>query len=104
MIFMEKIFLVEKACPLCGSDVYGNDDLKYYCKRCNILFERKNLRLAKKEFVGSKIAKRFHSLNCASIRNLKEENKVFFNTRDDALKNGFKQCKLCIKKAKKRVK
>ncbi|MGC8929336.1 MAG: Ada metal-binding domain-containing protein [Candidatus Woesearchaeota archaeon] len=99
---MDKIFLVEKACPLCSSDVYGNDNLKYYCKRCNLLFERKDLRILKQEFIGSKVSRKFHSFNCPSIRNLREENKVFFSAAEEAMKNGFKPCGLCMKKIKKK--
>lgn len=30
-------------CPLCSGNVTGNDALKYYCKRCNIFFDKKHL-------------------------------------------------------------
>ena len=33
-----KVFIVRHGCPLCGSDVVGNDELGYYCKHCNLLF------------------------------------------------------------------
>ena len=38
-----KVFIVKNGCPLCGGDVVGNDDVKYYCKRCNLLFNRSEL-------------------------------------------------------------
>ncbi|MCX6709678.1 MAG: hypothetical protein NTV63_01845 [Candidatus Woesearchaeota archaeon] len=38
-----EIIVVEKACPVCGSDVKGNEKMRFYCKRCNILFERGEL-------------------------------------------------------------
>jgi methylphosphotriester-DNA--protein-cysteine methyltransferase len=93
---MEKIFKVEKACPLCNGDVYGNDNLRYYCKRCNLLFKKNELRIGE-ELVASKNSKRFHLLSCVSVRNLKEENKVFFKTREEALKNNFTPCRVCLK-------
>jgi len=38
-----KTLLVKNACPICGGDVKGNDEIKYYCKNCNLLFSRENL-------------------------------------------------------------
>lgn len=32
---------MERACPLCGSEVKGNSRTGYYCKRCNLLFDEK---------------------------------------------------------------
>ncbi len=37
------IFEIEDACPICGGTVRGNDHYKYFCKRCNILFDKKDL-------------------------------------------------------------
>ncbi len=33
-----KVFLIKKGCPLCHSDVIGNNEVGYYCKHCNLLF------------------------------------------------------------------
>ncbi|MEM2121696.1 MAG: Ada metal-binding domain-containing protein [Candidatus Woesearchaeota archaeon] len=101
---MDKIFVVKNACPLCGSDVYGNDNLKYYCKRCDILFRKESLRILKEEFVGSKGSMKFHSLNCTSVKKLLDHNKVFFKTKEDALKQGFKPCNLCLKGKEEKIK
>ena len=30
-------------CPMCSGNVTGNDSLKFYCRRCNIMFEKKHL-------------------------------------------------------------
>ena len=35
---MSKVYLAKSGCPLCKSDVIGNKEIKYYCKRCNVLF------------------------------------------------------------------
>jgi|GEM_PF-1067462 len=40
-----EIIVIKNACPLCGSDVKGNDRYKFYCKRCNILFDKAQLDL-----------------------------------------------------------
>ncbi|NQU78293.1 hypothetical protein HQ545_00840 [Candidatus Woesearchaeota archaeon] len=37
------IYLFPKACPICGGDVKGNDHFHYYCRKCNILFDRDHL-------------------------------------------------------------
>ncbi len=31
------------ACPICGGTVKGNDQYSYYCKRCNLLFQKRHL-------------------------------------------------------------
>ncbi|MCX6711030.1 MAG: hypothetical protein NTZ02_02975 [Candidatus Woesearchaeota archaeon] len=41
---------LERACPLCGNEVKGNRKTRYYCKRCNLLFDEKETIL--KEEVG----------------------------------------------------
>jgi hypothetical protein len=38
---------VQKGCPICHSDVKGNDIYLYFCKECNILFKREDLVLDK---------------------------------------------------------
>lgn len=37
------VYIIEKACPLCKGDVKGNEEFKYFCKHCNMLFEKKYL-------------------------------------------------------------
>ena len=39
----EDLELIERGCPLCKSDVKGDDKNKFYCKKCNMLFSRKGL-------------------------------------------------------------
>ncbi len=39
-----KVTLIKDGCPLCGNDVRGNDDVKYLCKRCMMLFEERHLK------------------------------------------------------------
>ncbi len=38
-----------KACPLCGGDVKGNKEYKYYCRSCRILFTRKELAASREQ-------------------------------------------------------
>jgi hypothetical protein len=37
------IFIIEKGCPICGSDVKGNEYFKYFCGTCNVLFDKKDV-------------------------------------------------------------
>lgn len=37
------IFHVEHGCPVCGGDVKGNEFFKFFCKHCNVLFDKKDI-------------------------------------------------------------
>lgn len=53
---------VEKACPICHSDVKGNDTYLYFCQKCNILFKKEDLILAKEvveDIAVKKIVEKF---------------------------------------------
>lgn len=38
---------VEQGCPICHSDVKGNDTYLYFCKKCNVLYRKEDLVLTK---------------------------------------------------------
>ena len=40
--------VIKGSCPLCNGNVTGNDSLKYYCRRCNMFFEKQHLLKEKK--------------------------------------------------------
>jgi hypothetical protein len=40
------------ACPICGSDVKGDDVYLYFCKPCNVLFKKEELNIANKKHVN----------------------------------------------------
>ena len=53
---------VQSACPICHSDVKGNDIFLYYCQQCNILFRREDLVLDKRaveSLLKQKITEKF---------------------------------------------
>ncbi len=54
---------IDKACPICKSDVKGDDTYLFYCKKCNILFRREELFLENPErlrgIVEHKILERY---------------------------------------------
>lgn len=49
---------IENACPLCGSDVKGNDEVLFLCRRCQVLFKRKDLAMHQKKKEPEQIAKK----------------------------------------------
>lgn len=46
-------------------------------------------------YCGNKNSKKFHESTCGALKNTKDENKVFFETRDEFIQNGYTPCKLC---------
>lgn len=46
-------------------------------------------------YVGNKNSKIFHLADCSSAEKMSEENKVYFNSRDDAVKEDYTPCKSC---------
>ena len=37
------IFHIDNGCPICGSDVKGNEYYRYFCSKCNVLFDKKDI-------------------------------------------------------------
>jgi len=53
---------LQNACPICHSDVKGNDIFLYFCKNCNILFRKEDLVLDKRvveSILKQKITEKF---------------------------------------------
>lgn len=46
-------------------------------------------------YCANKNSKIFHSTNCSSIKNMKEENRVYISNREECVNNGYKPCKSC---------
>lgn len=46
-------------------------------------------------YIGNKQSKIFHYPECSSAKRMSDENKVFFNSREEASNAGFKPCKRC---------
>jgi len=46
-------------------------------------------------YIGNKNSKKFHHYFCGSVGNMKEKNKVFFLSREDAIEAGYVPCKRC---------
>ena len=46
-------------------------------------------------YVASKNSTVFHMPDCKWAQRIKEENKIWFTTREEALDKGYKPCKVC---------
>lgn len=46
-------------------------------------------------YIGNQSSKKFHFANCSSVDDMKEENKIGFLTREEALSQGYDPCKRC---------
>ncbi|MBI5398234.1 hypothetical protein HZB03_02110 [Candidatus Woesearchaeota archaeon] len=47
---MSTVYLIEHGCPICSRDLKGNDELRYFCRNCNILFEHKDIYVSPEEY------------------------------------------------------
>ncbi len=46
-------------------------------------------------YVGNKSTKKFHEPSCSSVSDMKDKNKVILDSREEAIKKGYKPCKKC---------
>ena len=46
-------------------------------------------------FIANKNSKVFHKADCKLVAKMKPENKVPYASRDEAIKAGYKPCKVC---------
>lgn len=47
------------------------------------------------EYIGNANSGKFHYADCRTVRKMNPANKVFFNTRDEAVNAGYVPCKVC---------
>jgi len=47
------------------------------------------------EYIGNRKSMKFHRMDCESVRDMAEKNKVPLSTREDAIKMGFQPCGRC---------
>ncbi len=55
-------------------------------------------------FGGNRSLKIYGGLSCTSGKKIKRGNRVFFNSEQDALQNGYRPCGHCMKAAYKKWK
>ena len=58
---------------------------------------RKLIRKGEIVFAGNKKLKIFGALSCSSGKRMKRENRVFFTSEAEALKEGYRACKKCMR-------
>lgn len=46
-------------------------------------------------YCGNKNSKKFHKISCSSLKNTKDENKVYFKSRAEFITKGYEPCKKC---------
>lgn len=46
-------------------------------------------------YIGNSNTGKFHVASCSSVKDMSQGNKVFFNSRDDAINQGYNPCKRC---------
>ena len=53
-------------------------------------------RLSVKSYILNKSTKKFHKPDCASVKQMKESNKIYFTgTRDEVIADGYEPCGRC---------
>ena len=46
-------------------------------------------------YVGNMNSKKFHYADCSAAQKIKPANRIEFNSRDEAVSNGYVPCKIC---------
>ena len=57
--------------------------------------QNSSLANTKTEYIGNLSSHIFHKSTCGSVATMKEENKIIFEGRDDAINDGYTPCKRC---------
>lgn len=60
------------------------------CKRCVVVSAKEG------KFVGSKEANVYHKPDCPAVKKISKDNKVYFQSEEEAKEAGFAPCKKCI--------
>jgi hypothetical protein len=50
---------------------------------------------AEKRYVASKNGKMYYNIDCSGVKRIKEENRIWFNSKEDAEKSGYTLSSLC---------
>ena len=53
------------------------------------------IRARAEEYVGNLSTRKFHFLYCTGAQTMKEENKIYFSSREDAIAIGYAPCGIC---------
>lgn len=47
------------------------------------------------KYFGNKNSKKFHKASCSALKSTKDENKVFYKTREEFISYNYVPCKMC---------
>lgn len=50
---------------------------------------------SKYKYVGSENSNVFHKLSCRYVKKIKKYNKIYFKTKKEAKRDGYRSCKVC---------
>jgi hypothetical protein len=111
----EEVETVQGGCQICGGDVKGSDQFKFYCKKCNILFKREELGVKEEskseqetasvpyklpegvKYIASNHSDKYHKPGCRYIDQIKGAHLKHFKSGIEAERKGYKAC-ICIKR------
>lgn len=65
------------------------------CEVCKPILSTPPLGKEKGQYVGSKSSLKFHRLDCPWAKKISEENRIYFKSREEAIKHGYTPCKVC---------
>lgn len=65
------------------------------CDTCKPLLSTSPLEKGKGEYVGNKSSRKFHKLDCPWAKRISERNRVYFKTKEEAIKQGYIPCSVC---------
>lgn len=68
----------------------GNN-IEFYCDNSEVAPETSGTF----SYIGNKNSKKFHIDTCSGAQDIKKENKVSFESREDAVNKGYSPCKTC---------
>ena len=49
-----------------------------------------------KEYVGNLNSRKFHYADCKAVGDMSVKNRIQFNTREGAIKQGYSPCRMCL--------
>ena len=99
--------LYKNSCALCGSDVIGNEQYKYFCKKCNVLFQRKHLKKKKEDknevavlkktesIVASAKSNKMHVASCHFLKKIQEM--IHLDSVEQGKQKGYESC-VCLRR------
>ena len=71
--------------------VSDGENIEFYCDNSDIDPETTQ----ELSYIGNKNSKKFHLSTCSGAKDMKEENKVNFSSREEAIESGYTPCQSC---------